>query len=109
MHWYIEAFRYCTDFKGIAHRRAFWTFILITTLVSVLTAVLEVLAGSPIWIDVLYSLISLLPFVAILVRRIRDTGLPLWSLLVVLVPGVGMIVLIYFLCLPSQPRAQLFT
>lgn len=107
MYWYIEAFKHYADFKGVAHRQAFWMFMLMSLLVSLIIATLEILTDNPGWLDALYSLITIVPFFAIVVRRIRDTGMPIWSVMVILIPIVGMLLLIYFLCLPSQPRAHL--
>lgn len=106
MYWYFDAFKHYATFTGVAPRRAFWMFMLVNLVISSIIMAFEIITRNPSWIDGLYSLITLLPFLALLVRRLRDTGLSLWSLLVLLIPGVGMIVMTYFLCLPSQPRSQ---
>ena len=107
MYWYINAWKHYADFRGVAHRRAFWMFMLVNLMISLAIVMFEVLTNNPGWLDALYSLLTLLPFLALVTRRIRDTGLPLWSLLVLLMPVIGTLLMIYFLCLPSQPRAEL--
>lgn len=107
MYWYIDALKHYADFRGVAHRRAFWMFMLVNLMISVAIIAIEILTHNPGWLDALYSLATFVPILALMTRRLRDTGLPLWSWLVLFIPVIGILVLIYFLCLPSQPRAQL--
>ncbi|WP_417551739.1 DUF805 domain-containing protein [Marinomonas fungiae] len=107
MYWYIEALKHYVDFRGVAHRRAFWMFIFVNLVFSVIIAMIETLTNNPGWLDAVYSLLTITPFLALATRRLRDTGLPLWSFLVLLIPMIGVLILIYFLCLPSQPRTLL--
>ena len=107
MYWYIEALKHYADFRGSAHRRAFWMFMLVNLTISIAIIVIELSTNNPGWLDALYTLATFIPFLALTTRRLRDTGLSLWSFLVLLVPGVGILVMVYFLCLPSEPRAQL--
>lgn len=107
MFWYIEAFRHYLDFTGYTHRFAFWMFILVHSLITVLIVIIELATHNPGWLDDWYSLLTALPFCAIICRRLRDAGLPWWSLGVIFVPVIGILILIYFLCFPSQPSAEL--
>lgn len=50
----------------------------------------------------LYSLGVLLPSLAVGVRRLHDTGRSGWWLLIGLIPIIGTIILLVFLCLDSQ-------
>lgn len=109
MYWYIDALKHYADFRGVAHRRAFWMFMLINLMISVAIITLEIVTDNPGWLDGLYSLATLIPILALMTRRLRDTGLPLWSWLVILIPVIGTLMMIYFFCLPSQPRALLTT
>ncbi len=54
-------------------------------------------------LSVLYSLAAFLPGFAVTCRRLHDTGRSGWWFLLVFLPIVGLIVLIVFLCLDSQP------
>ena len=51
----------------------------------------------------LYSLLVLLPALAVSVRRLQDTGKSGWFVLVGLIPLVGVLILIYFYVQDSQP------
>jgi uncharacterized membrane protein YhaH (DUF805 family) len=107
MYWYVYAIKHYADFQGVSHRQAFWMFMLVNCVISLSIIGVELMTNNPGWLDALYSVITLIPLLAIITRRIRDTGLPVWSLLVLFVPVIGLLILVYFLCLPSQPRAQL--
>ena len=51
----------------------------------------------------LYSLAILIPSIAVVVRRLHDTGRSGWWLLIGLIPVLGSIVLIVFFVLDSEP------
>lgn len=99
MDWYIAAMRRSFDFSGRATRPEFWWFMGLSMLFSV---VVGAVAGivSPDASDLasaLFSLVHLLPTLAVGARRLHDTGRTGWWQLVVLVPLVGFIVLVFFM------------
>lgn len=102
MYWYIHALKHYADFKGTIHRRGFWMFMLISLVITLAIALIEVATDNPGWLDAFYSLLTLVPLLAIVTRRVRDTGLSLWCLLLLLIPGLGMLAVVVILCLPTQ-------
>lgn len=93
-----RAFAKYATFTGRASRSEYWWFFLFNVIVSVvLTIVFAPLSG-------LYSLATLIPGVAIGVRRLHDIGRSGWWLLIGLVPLVGVVVLIVFFVMASEPR-----
>lgn len=101
MNWYIDAFKHYATFRGTSSRTAFWMFFLVNLLVTLAIIAIEVVTDNPGWIDLFYSLVTLLPFLALAVRRIRDTGNSLWWFAVILLPGFGILILMVMLALPS--------
>ncbi|MFD1383135.1 DUF805 domain-containing protein [Rhodanobacter aciditrophus] len=101
---YLLAFKHATDFSGRTQRAGFWWFMLINLLITCAIAVFEVSLDNLGWIDLCYSLVTLLPILSISCRRLRDTGLSLWWFLLLLVPGVGLLFLLILLAFPSQPE-----
>ena len=78
------------DFNGRATRSEYWWFSLFIALVYLVLAVVnEVLPG-------IFALATLLPTLAVTVRRLHDTERSGWWLLICLVPFIGL-VLFYFL------------
>ena len=89
------------DFSGRTSRKDFWLTILwlflIGIVIGVITAVLPVLA----LITWIWSLIILIPSLAMGARRLRDAGFsPLWLLL--LLTGIGGIILIILWIFPKK-------
>ncbi len=85
------------DFGGRAGRAEYWYFVLVQFVVGL---VLSVLAEA----SALFSLVSfvwwaatLVPSIAVAVRRLHDTGRSGLWLLIAFIPIVGVIVLIVFL------------
>lgn len=56
----------------------------------------------PSWLDLFYSLISFIPMLAILVRRLHDTQCSGWWAWVFVIPVIGPFWLIYLLVQPSS-------
>ncbi|GAL06655.1 protein of unknown function DUF805 [Photobacterium aphoticum] len=56
----------------------------------------------------MYSLMVLLPSLAVATRRLHDTGRTGWWLLIGLIPLIGFFVLIYFFVQPTEPEANAY-
>ena len=84
---YIDAFKQFLDYKGKSTRTAFWSFVIISAIVSVLlTAIVPTVAN-------IYALVALIPSIMLCIRRARDTGYTPFLALVALIPLVGVLVL----------------
>ena len=96
------------DFNGRARRSEYWYFVLFTFLVSLAISVVGTPIGGPWLVRVLNGLFTLaifIPSLALVFRRLHDTGRTgLWFLLGFF--PLTAIVLIVFLCLDSQPGAN---
>jgi len=93
-----------TAFSGRARRKEYWTFFLANFLIGFITGAVLGLLGleevsTAVW--VIYSLLILLPSVALSFRRLHDTNRSAWWLLLALIPFIGAIVLIVFYALPG--------
>lgn len=94
------------DFEGVAKRPEFWWWILFTALVSAAFSVFNVVAISAeasigsILVG-LWSVATLLPTLAVMVRRLRDAGYDWKNVFWLLVPIAGLIVLALYLSKPS--------
>ncbi|MEU3752615.1 DUF805 domain-containing protein [Streptomyces olivoreticuli] len=63
----------------------------------------DTLLGTGEVIEAVYTLALLVPMIAVTVRRLHDTDRSGWWFLIGLVPIVGWIVLLVFMCLDSTP------
>jgi uncharacterized membrane protein YhaH (DUF805 family) len=99
-------FRNYANFFGRAGRSEFWFWILFAFLGTIVAEILDAVifvyhAGlSP--LNTLFSIVMLLPSLAVMVRRLHDTGRSGWWLL--LVPTViGIFVLLYWASFEGTP------
>ena len=88
------------DFNGRSRRSEYWWAYLAVVIISaVLTAVLGELAY-------IWTLATLIPNIAITVRRLHDIGKSGWWYLICLIPLVGAIILLVWMCLDSTEDNQ---
>lgn len=108
MRWFWKAMRHYADFSGRARRREYWWFVAIYVGLAVaivgLEAALAQAAGQPlVWPFLAFMLATLIPSLAVTVRRLHDTGRSGWWVLLNLVPLVGPLVLLAFTAVDSEP------
>ena len=114
MNWYIGVLKRYFDFDGRARRMEYWMFGLISTIIFIVLALVDHATGT--WhMDTRYGLLSgiyllavLLPSIAVTVRRLHDTDRSGWWILISLVPLIGGIVMLVFMCLDGTPGANRF-
>lgn len=96
MHWYIKVLKNYIGFQGRARRKEYWMFVLLNSLITVILSIVESSMDFGSVLTNIYSLAVLLPFLAVSVRRLHDTGRSGWSLLVLFIPLIGIYVLRIF-------------
>lgn len=114
MNWYLHVLKNYATFSGRARRKEYWMFFLISALISIVLTLLDILLGTYSMeyeaglFSGLYSLLILIPSIAVVVRRLHDTDRSGWWILISLIPLIGVIVLFVFICLDSQPGINRF-
>lgn len=86
-----------TDFGTRSRRSEYWWVCLFNFIVGF---IIGMIIPDLSWI---WSLITLVPTLALCVRRLHDTGRSGWFYLLILIPLVGSIILIVFFCQDSAP------
>lgn len=103
MSWFLSVLRQYATFKGRARRKEYWMFVLCYVALYLALIVVDGLTGT---FDMgtergllsgLFLVGTLLPSLAVAVRRLHDTDRSGWWLLISLIPLIGQIVLLYFL------------
>ena len=102
LEWYLKPFKQYIDFEGRARRKEYWTFTLGNILISLLLGGGGVMGFGSEIISGLFSLVILIPGIAVAVRRLHDTGRSGFWIFIVLVPLIGIFVLLYFLLQESE-------
>ena len=114
MNWYLHVLKNYATFSGRARRKEYWMFFLISALISIVLTLLDILLGTYSveyeagLFSGLYSLLILIPSIAVVVRRLHDSDRSGWWILISLIPLIGVIVLFVFTCLDSQPGTNRF-
>jgi len=108
MSWYLQALKKYADFGGRARRSEYWMFILFNIIIFIALFAIEAAAGGPGILAVLYNFGVFIPTLAVTTRRLHDTDRSGWYILITLVPLVGSLVLLFFMCQDSAPGANRF-
>jgi len=117
MKWFIKNFKEYGIFRGRARREEYWMFylfaILIEFAVVIVGAMFDAMFGNfnggdsfpfvMITLISIYGLALVIPGLAVMTRRLHDTGRSGWWYFISLVPYIGAIVLFVFLVLDSTP------
>lgn len=104
--WYLEVLKKYAVFSGRARRKEYWTFLLFNIIIGLVLGGIAWLAGGPDVLGSIYSLVVLIPGIAVSVRRLHDTDRSGWWLLIGLIPLIGAIVLLVLMAQDSQPGAN---
>jgi uncharacterized membrane protein YhaH (DUF805 family) len=114
MNEYIAVLKKYAQFSGRSHRREYWMFFLVNTLISVLLNVIDGILGlvemgkSVGVLSVIYALAMIIPSLSVGARRLHDTGRSGWWLLLCLIPIIGWIVLFVFFVQDSQSETNTY-
>ena len=112
MEWALQPLRKYAGFTGRARRKEYWLFALAVWIVEMVLMGLTGGFGHP---NILASLVLLIfcvglfvPSLAVGFRRLHDTNRSAWWMLIGLIPFIGAIVLLVFLCLDGTPGDNRF-
>lgn len=108
MNWYLGCWKKYAEFSGRARRQEFWMFVLFNFLASIAVGIVDGILGTTGALGGLYSLAVLIPSLAVAARRLHDTDHSGWLQLIVLIPLIGWIILLVFLCGDSKPGENRF-
>lgn len=100
--WYLKVLKNYVGFSGRARRKEYWMFVLFNVIIAFIIGFVEGFLNLTGVVSTLYSLLIFLPSLAVGVRRLHDTGRSGWWLLISLIPLIGFIILLVFLCEDSR-------
>jgi len=103
MHYFLDPLRFhYIDFKGRAGRKEFWMYILSLLIVNVLVFFISAIISSPEFILLCVAVI-ILPTIAITIRRLNDSNINKFWIIIVFIPLIGQIVMVALLIRKSRP------
>ena len=81
MKYYLKALQNYATFKGRASRSEYWYFVLFNVIFSIVLGFVSGIVDLPI-LYTIYSLVLLIPSIAVAVRRMHDVGKSGWFVLI---------------------------
>lgn len=106
--WFKKCLRNYVNFSGRARRKEYWYFVLIQFILAIVAMTLDYIIfdtpGALLYAVVIFGL--LLPGIAVLVRRLHDTGRSGWWFWIGLLPVIGSIILLVFLASDTKQESN---
>ena len=117
MNYFLKANQNYANFKGRARRSEYWYFVLFNVIFSIAAMLIDRMLGTTIvmnlegygatplpygYIYIIFSLVMLIPGLAVSVRRLHDIGKSGWFILICLIPFVGFIWFLVLACTDSN-------
>jgi uncharacterized membrane protein YhaH (DUF805 family) len=100
--WKLVVLERYTKFDGRALRQEYWWFALANFIVLIALFILSAISKVFFVLYFLYAIGVIIPSIAVTVRRLHDTDRSGWWILIDLIPFIGPIVLLVFLCIDSS-------
>ncbi len=114
MNWYLKVIKEnYANFEGRARRKEYWMYVLFNIIISMvlyiplvigITSESDVLSAIGGGLLMLYVLGTLIPSIAVVVRRLHDTGKSGWYYFVAFIPFIGGIWLLVLLATEGDRR-----
>ena len=100
MEWYLKVVRdNYANFNGRARRQEYWMFYLFHLIAIVILAVIDSVIFGNMILTGLYLLATIVPGIAVTIRRFHDQDKSGWFVLLGLIPAIGGLIVLVFMCL----------
>lgn len=114
MEWMFMPYRRYADFSGRSRRMEYWMFALLSAIVAFVSIILmaiggglgeavEAAPGPLFWLGaaliIIWGIGSIIPSIAVQVRRFHDQDRSGWMVLLGFIPYVGGLIVLVFMCL----------
>ncbi len=109
MEWYLKVVRdNYANFNGRARRQEYWMFSLFHVIAIIVLAAVDGMVFGQMILTGLYLLATLIPSLAVTIRRFHDQDKSGWFVLLGLIPAIGSIILLVFMCLEGTRASNSF-
>ena len=110
MNWYLKVLKQYADFNGRARRTEYWMFILFNAIFAIIATILDNVLGLNFSSEIrygffylIYVLATVIPGIAVAVRRLHDVDKSGWFYFIVFIPIIGAIWLLILFCTEGTP------
>ena len=108
MKWYLKVIQNnYANFNGRACRKEYWMFFLIHMLFLITWMIIGIINDSPLIFGI-YILITIIPNLAVTVRRLHDINKSGWFLLISFIPYLGNFILLIFLIMEGNKSDNVY-
>jgi uncharacterized membrane protein YhaH (DUF805 family) len=110
MSWFMLALSKYATFSGRSRRKEYWMFFLFVVLISIALSIVDVVIGTYSeaanvgLLSGIFSLATVIPWLALTARRLHDIGKSGWMQLLYIIPIVGFILWIIWSVKDSDPE-----
>ncbi|MDY0779637.1 DUF805 domain-containing protein [Tenacibaculum sp. IB213877] len=108
MNWYLKVLKQYADFNGRARRKEYWMFTLFHIIIIFLLVFIIGIGGtnesfnSPLfYLIIIYVLATIIPTIAVTVRRLHDIGKSGYWYFITFIPYIGSFWLLFLTCKDS--------
>ena len=115
MDWMMLPLRRYADFNGRSRRKEYWMFILGVVIVAIVLGIIEGAMGMSGMVGGVYGPLTtllllgvLIPGIAVQVRRFHDQDKSGWFVLLGLIPLLGGLIVLVFMCLEGTKGPNRF-
>jgi uncharacterized membrane protein YhaH (DUF805 family) len=113
--WYKKVvFENYANFSGRARRSEYWYFLLMNMIIAIVAIIIDSVSGLNIaplpygYVYIGYALLTLLPGLAVAVRRLHDVGKSGWFILISFIPFIGAIWLLVLFCSEGESNTNAY-
>ncbi|MDR0606017.1 MAG: DUF805 domain-containing protein [Bacteroidales bacterium] len=113
MKWYIKCLKQYAKFSGRARRKEYWMFVLFDAVFLIIAIlienhILESNFGKSIYgsVPLTYFLGTLLPRLAVSVRRLHDIGKKGWNIFIIFIPIIGYPIFLAYMMADGSPENE---
>lgn len=106
---YLEVLKSWKDVRGRMRRDKFWEAFTCNVFIVILLVMFTMRLGGVFeYIQMIYQIVTTVPFVTGAIRRLHDIGKTGWFMLLAFIPFIGWVALAMMLCTASNPEANRF-
>ncbi|MBV1691576.1 DUF805 domain-containing protein [Novosphingobium sp. G106] len=115
MEWMLMPLKRYADFSGRSRRKEYWMFVLGIFIAAIVLSIVESILGLSGMVGGVYGplttillLAVIIPGIAVQVRRFHDQDKSGWFVLLALIPFIGSIAVLVFMCLEGTKGPNRF-
>lgn len=115
MDWMLLPYKRYFDFSGRSRRKEYWMFLLGVFIAAIVLSIVEgivglsgMIAGAYGPLTALFFLASLVPSIAVQIRRFHDQDKSGWFVLLNIIPLLGGLIVLVFMCLEGTKGPNRF-